>query len=240
MADPKQRKTSGNVSAWWRVIAFGLAAGIAADVLAKRMIAMPDVPAGVPTISPPQHDARWYKQLPAREFTGASFAQIADWLSAQSAVPIEYAPGTWADLKPNVKFDAGPVRQDLAVLVETAQKRSGDGELYCVLQREGTLVIVPASEATCIRVYDVRPLLDGIEAEPPRTLMLVQTFSQASALRPIDELKALIAFTIDMMSWKDNGGDVGSITDFGGFLIVEQTDANQRQIEALLMALRRK
>jgi hypothetical protein len=49
-----------------------------------------------------------------------------------------------------------------------------------------------------------------------------------------DDVQKLITETVDTDTWKDNGGDVGSISPFGHQLIVTQTAGAQDQIKALL------
>jgi hypothetical protein len=47
-------------------------------------------------------------------------------------------------------------------------------------------------------------------------------------------LVKLVEDTVESETWKDNGGNIGSIREFGGSLIVTQTAHNQDEVEALL------
>lgn len=49
-----------------------------------------------------------------------------------------------------------------------------------------------------------------------------------------DDVRKLICDLVDTNTWKDNGGDVGSIVAYGHQLIVTQTPGTQRQIKTLL------
>ena len=54
----------------------------------------------------------------------------------------------------------------------------------------------------------------------------------------VDAIIKLIEDTVSSDSWKDNGGNVGSIRELGGQLIVTQTPENQRSLVRLLEQLR--
>jgi hypothetical protein len=54
----------------------------------------------------------------------------------------------------------------------------------------------------------------------------------------VDSIVKLIQDTVASESWKDNGGNVGSIRELSGQLIVTQTPENQRQLVRLLEQLR--
>jgi type II secretory pathway component GspD/PulD (secretin) len=53
----------------------------------------------------------------------------------------------------------------------------------------------------------------------------------------VDALIKLIEETVDAPSWRDNGGAVGMIREFGGMLVVTQTAENHRKIKDLLNQL---
>jgi hypothetical protein len=54
----------------------------------------------------------------------------------------------------------------------------------------------------------------------------------------LDQVKQLIISQVDANTWKDNGGDVGTISFYGTALIISQTASAQLQIKALLEKLR--
>jgi hypothetical protein len=243
------------VSRWWRVIAFGLAAGIAADVLAKRMTTIPDV--SIPTRSLPavQHDWHWFKPLPAREFKGATFAQIVGWLARESGMSIQFKFGTADGQLFTLSLPQGTVGEDLDQLLDLTYKQGGnDASHLCILENGSVLTIAVQSDAVEVRVYDIRPLLQDIEAEAPTYVAQSQSWSTQNQLQGqqqqqglsdsrtvmIDEVRNLVMSNVDNPSWLDNGGDVGTTAEFGEFLIIRQTEANHRQIAALLASVRRK
>ena len=55
----------------------------------------------------------------------------------------------------------------------------------------------------------------------------------------VDMLIRLVQECVDSESWRDNGGQVGTIREFGGLLVVNQLPENQRQVERVLANLRK-
>jgi hypothetical protein len=84
------------------------------------------------------------------------------------------------------------------------------------------------------RVYDVRDLLmpGGMNYLSAELLWQMRNI-QVTNLS--DTLKAVVAPD----SWRDNGGTVGSIREFNGLLIINQTKDNHLEIEELLSQIRR-
>lgn len=83
------------------------------------------------------------------------------------------------------------------------------------------------------RVYDVRDLLTpGAMNYLPAELLWQMRNVQVTNLS--DTLKAVVAPD----SWRDNGGTIGSIREFNGLLIINQTKDNHLEIEELLSQIR--
>ena len=106
----------------------------------------------------------------------------------------------------------------------------------------------PSFVSISTRVYDVRDLVDAEVAssktEPlpatqstrvswkmPPSSPLTRDEAVSNLIRTIEEI-------VDADSWKDNGGNLGTARWFAGCLIINQTTAAHRQIEALLRTLR--
>ena len=54
-----------------------------------------------------------------------------------------------------------------------------------------------------------------------------------------DSLRQLIMTNVSTDSWRDNGGTIGNISNFGGKLVINATDMNHLEIDRLLAELRR-
>lgn len=101
-----------------------------------------------------------------------------------------------------------------------------------------------------VRIYDVRDLIDKFCAESRLPSSTTQPASNATsgggshantALTFEDvsqDLAHLIQDIVATDSWKDNGGNVGSIRELAGRLIITQTPTNHRKIVNLLRILR--
>jgi hypothetical protein len=80
-----------------------------------------------------------------------------------------------------------------------------------------------------VRFYDVGPLLKRV------TPNAVLTESTAA-----DTLNKLITDAVLPTSWKDNGGDIGSISYYPGTLMITHTAQGHHQVEAFLRTLEAK
>ncbi len=79
-----------------------------------------------------------------------------------------------------------------------------------------------------VRIYDVRDLIGaGPELGPQLT--------RADTVRAV--CVAIMA-TVAPTSWVDNGGTIGSVMEYGGRLLINQTEANHVEVENVLAALR--
>jgi hypothetical protein len=75
--------------------------------------------------------------------------------------------------------------------------------------------------------------------QPPQPVVAEPTPKETALANRADEVKKLIIDAVATSSWKDNGGDMGSISVFNGQLIVTQTPENQKAIQSFLDDLRR-
>jgi hypothetical protein len=81
-----------------------------------------------------------------------------------------------------------------------------------------------------LRAYDVHDLISSASTRPTAEGDAAATESR----------KKLIMTNVATDSWRDNGGTVGTISSFGGKLVVSTTDMVHLEIDRLLDELRRK
>ena len=82
---------------------------------------------------------------------------------------------------------------------------------------------------TITLVYNVRDLIAA----------MINSKEYVTDRESADALTTLLTDSINSDSWRDNGGNVGSVREMMGLLIITQTPDNHRKIEALLDLLRR-
>jgi hypothetical protein len=121
---------------------------------------------------------------------------------------------------------------------------------------EGVITISTADDLASnvtTNVYDIRDLIgnvqdftlpNSVQQTPPgrggvgggdvQQIIANQNIRQVR----VDEIVNRIKKTVASESWKGNGGNVGSIRELAGQLIVTQTPENQREIARLLADLR--
>jgi hypothetical protein len=81
------------------------------------------------------------------------------------------------------------------------------------------------------RIYDIRDLIRTISGHGGGS-------SPGTTMESVDAIIKLIEDTITSDQWKDNGGNLGSIREFAGQLIVTHTRDGQRRISDFLRQLR--
>jgi hypothetical protein len=99
-------------------------------------------------------------------------------------------------------------------------------------------------------MYDARDLIDMIRIDPQAGPAATRPSPDVSRDRAgalpnhltfeeaAEELVRLIEDTVEVDSWKDNGGSAGAIRELSGRLVITQTPAAHRQIIKLLRTLR--
>ena len=129
---------------------------------------------------------------------------------------------------------------------------------------DGVIVVTSVkdlSRYTFVRSYDVRDIVDEATTPvpvfppaPPFGLWAAPTTNpapppgsagvcfQGAPVTPrqerVDVLCRLITETVAPDSWRDAGGILGAVYEFGGRLVVLQTSENHRQVRSLLYQLR--
>ncbi|MCE2653378.1 MAG: type II and III secretion system protein [Planctomycetaceae bacterium] len=108
-----------------------------------------------------------------------------------------------------------------------------------------TDLLVEAPDFTDAPTIDLRTILDegrGNRAKAQASAPFAPRAGQESGVNQRGErvrrIVQLIQNTVAPETWRDNGGDVGSIQELNGTLIVHSTPRNHREIQGLLSKLR--
>jgi hypothetical protein len=110
----------------------------------------------------------------------------------------------------------------------------------------------PPAEARVMKTYDVRSVIDNVIRyrlrSSRRITQTVNPFRVSEAQEPssgfrevddaVDDLRMLIESNVDTDSWHDNGGSVGALKEWGGYLLVLQTPATHEKVANMLKAMR--
>ena len=105
------------------------------------------------------------------------------------------------------------------------------------------LLIVPTN-TTDIPTVDLQQIYDAATARnnraDPFAAKVADNHEQGLTPRHerVRKITDLIQTTVSPESWRDNGGDVGSLNELSGILVVKQTPKNHREIQGLLSKLR--
>jgi general secretion pathway protein D len=206
------------------------------------------------------------RQLPEVRFENVAFADVVEFLRdvslanifvnwrALEAAGIDRTAPVTARLR-NVKFSKA---------LETILRDVGGGTVrlgYTI--DEGVITISTEEDLASnvvTRVYDIRDLIVNIQDfDDPPDFQINQASSAggggggqslfggtgqaddaAGGTRAelVDQIISLIQDTVASDTWRDNGGNVGTIRELSGQLIVTQTPENQRQLVRLLEQLR--
>ena len=187
-----------------------------------RSAGAPTQPAAEPEVDPVLR-RQLDRQLPGLEFDAVGLSDVVDflrdvsganivvnWKSLEAAGVDKNTPVT-AKLR-NIKFSKA-----LNVILDGA----GGGSGLVVWRPDANIITITAGAPggkVVQRTYDVHDLVaEGGKA---------------------DSLLRMITGSIDADSWKDNGGNTGTIKLEAGKLVVTQTEANQKSISNLLARAR--
>jgi hypothetical protein len=116
------------------------------------------------------------------------------------------------------------------VLKQLAREAGGTVALDIAIDGNA-LVFTTAEDAakfTIVRAYDVEDLLSAATTRPG---------AEGSTLAA-QSLVHLIMENVEPDSWRDNGGLVGSISEFGALLVVKTTLSNHLDVDDLLRQMR--
>jgi hypothetical protein len=188
--------------------------------------------------------------LPAVDFDGIKLEQVLTDLMHQSDLNLVVL---WTQINDDpVKKDV-PVTMHLKnVSVATALDTVlslGDPKHQLAWNEHGGVVTVATENSLdksqlVVRMYDVKHILQAnLHPVSPQllswsntgqNLLPQQSQPYTQEELQLDEIKKLITDNVSSESWKDNGGDVGSISSFGDLLIITQSEQAQQKIEAFL------
>ena len=116
--------------------------------------------------------------------------------------------------------------------------------------QDGILVVSTKDDLSGLRyrktvIYDIRDLIPAMEAKVIIRRVnekgeLLGEDSENPRAAAVERLCHVIARLVDKDSWMDpwGTGTVGSMSEFGGLLIIEQTSENHQKIAALLADIR--
>lgn len=143
------------------------------------------------------------------------------------------------------------------VLAEVLTSAGADTVILSYRVEEGLVRVTTPEQlakSTELRIYDVRPLLRNAVAsrrrlgeelgspplKPPSPGMPAAAApfdAEDPYAAAADELVTIVQEAIDPDTWRPNGGSVGSIREWGGRLLIQQTPEGHRAVEGLLKQL---
>jgi hypothetical protein len=231
MPESSNEKPTG-VHRIWRMIAIGLILGIAARAVFTRASAKPidPPPLSVRGDSLPAADPRLKTNLDHVDFDHVKLADALKSLVDRSGMNLVVG---WDAM------DKAGISRDAMVSVNlknVALSAALDAVLFTVDPKhqscwnvqagviEVTSVDAPNTQHLFVRLYDVERLIKHGESTP--------VLDDAR----MDELKKCITDNVATTTWKDNGGDIGSISSspVSGTMVIIQTAQAHEQIESLL------
>ena len=242
------------------IAASAFAAGAAWAVRAARLAnrSMPVVRYSGPLSGELIEDAAPLRQvLPEVNLASMTLGQAIDALRRQSDANIfvnwrrldELSLGISPDmpLKMDLRLKGVTLGQALAKVLECAEPRRppDGGRILGFGVRDGIITVSDdwASSASIGRWYYVQDLLNDpahFSADAPAVTSPGLFASAASPRQDAeDRLLQIITESVDVESWRDNGGAVGSIRTWAGRLVIHQTAENHEKIESLLASLRK-
>jgi hypothetical protein len=238
----KPASVPAGVHRLWRLVAMGLIVGIALHALWTRQTTAPAT-AAVLTVRGdplPPPDPRLDQMLEAVDFDNAHFADVLGNLTDRTGINLVVA---WDTLHKAGMDRESPVTLHLKhVSLATAL----DAVLLCVDKAHavswnefGGIVHVTTFESEdhnhlLMRFYDVHRLIEkGYPYEKNSSLT-----NYPSPTERLGWLAKVVSYNVHSATWKDNGGDVGSIAVYPpGTLLIIQTTQVHRHIETFLRKL---
>lgn len=217
-------------------------AGVAASSLhfrptrEARLLAAP-LPVGFGR--PPALD----RMIPAASYDG-TFESIVDRMAmaARANVVVRWQSfeAEGMELKPTdrtrIELGTMSLEESLRSLVRS-KDRLNSSESEVTWDPNGTIYLETRYEscrASFVRFYDVDDLLESWSKKYP-----MDTTTLAPAYKDVyfDLLCQLVEENVDTDSWRDNGGQIGSVFDLNYVLVVEQSARNLETTDRLLIYL---
>lgn len=183
-----------------------------------------------------------------------AFEQLAESAKANLVVDWAALEGAGVDRGTLVRLHVWDLPLSRVIAVMLAAAADDGGALLGVRAGDGVVRITTraalATSGVVTRAYDVRRLVEAILADRRRQM---ETASRAAS-RPadgnddyadegmtweeaIESISTFIKEDVDPDSWRDNGGEVGAVREFGGRLFIRQTPEGHRGVEETLKVL---
>jgi hypothetical protein len=251
-----------NRDRFWRTLAIVLIVVMAANMSVgylRKATALPDLPA-VPVrelvVTPnPKLD----HIFPVVDFDGEKFEPAVARLMQQADLNLVmlWKPINDAGVDHDVPVSLHLKNVSVATALDTMLLLVDPSHRITWTEHGGVVTVATAGSVDqsqlAVRIYDVKHLLRARFPASSAPNLVLQNASQGqnqnqsqqqSTQSPeadqLDELKKLITDNVATNTWKDNGGDIGSISSFGDLLIITQTEQAQQKIAALLQLVDRK
>jgi hypothetical protein len=175
---------------------------------------------------------------PQRPQTLGEALQLIQNVSGQQIL-VEWSQLIGAGIEPKMQIDLAwpPAPMTVGECLKVILASSADS---LRVTRQGNLIIITTEDElrryTRLAGYNIRDLIETMiknrRSDPAREAPL--THQEA-----VDRLMKALVDTIDPDSWRDNGGDIGSIEEIMGVLVIQQTAENQDAIRKMLDDLRK-
>jgi beta-lactamase regulating signal transducer with metallopeptidase domain len=191
------------------------------------------------------------KPLAKVDFNGQALGDVIDFLRDAAGVDILVE---WAALEQNGIPRDAPVTIQLReptpvdAVLQLMFRSMGLGLQYEV--EKGVVVIGPSSQraAAVTRVYDVSDLVAATPTfgapvpgpVPPVGGGVGPEGGMITDMSDVGQLIRLIMSTVEPNSWRDSGGELGSITFFKNKLVIKTSEPVHKEITSLLEMLREK
>lgn len=111
-------------------------------------------------------------------------------------------------------------------------------ELDLRWERRDNIIFISTAEgilSTTTKMYDVRLLIDLVQAS--YVALDTPVYRMRTSEESVEEIIRVMQEMVDPDSWRDNGGVAGAVRELGGRLVVTQTRANHRLLDAFLKEL---
>jgi hypothetical protein len=209
------------------------------EIRADRVTFRPGA-AGTPTTAPTAAGgndaertyAQFQRRLPEVKFDGIGLGDVIDFLrdvTGQNIVlNIRALEGAGVEKSAPVTLQLRDAA--LEQVLRQVLEQAGGGSAALGFGVEGNGIVITTAEAvpTRVRAYDVSELVSTATTRP----------GSEGVADATETLVNLVKDNVATDSWRDNGGTIGTISSFGGRLVINTTDMNHLQIDRLLAELR--
>ncbi|MDP6544106.1 MAG: hypothetical protein QGH60_08965 [Phycisphaerae bacterium] len=190
----------------------------------------PPVRPAAPKRKPVRPELALKRKITRMEFKSTPLHDVFQWMRAVSNTNIHVNWRSLADVGIDKSTDVTlsltsmTLKKALLLVLDSAGARKLDFDVD-----KGALVIssrLDFDKRTTSATYNILPLV-GRSGTP-------------AAARRVDELIALIRKTVSPESWRDNGGQVGTIQALGSRLVITQNKKNHQAVAELIKSLQRR